>query len=156
MSDLLEGLRESLPEVEWGESFGQQVAFVPRERFRDVAAAARQAGFEMCVDLTAVDYLHRHPRFEVQAMLVSLEHEERLRLRVGVPAEEPRLPSLVPVYPGTNFFEREVYDMFGIEFEGHPHMARILMPDDWEGHPLRKDYPVGAVQVQFKAAHRMD
>ncbi|MGH8935495.1 MAG: NADH-quinone oxidoreductase subunit C [Acidimicrobiia bacterium] len=152
---LIQGLAEQFEDVRWATSYGERVALVPRERLVEFATAAREAGFEMCVDVTAVDYLHRRPRFEVVAMLLSLRHQQRLRLRVAVPGDDPTVPSLVPVYPGANYFEREAYDMFGIEFTEHPDLSRILMPDDWEGHPLRKDYPVGAVQVQFKDAPRV-
>ena len=81
--------------------------------------------------------------------------DSHLLQRVPVPADDPEVPSLVPVYPGANFFEREVYDMFGILFEGHPDMTRILMPDDWVGYPLRKDFATGQVPVQFKGSHKV-
>ena len=106
----------------------------------------------MCVDVTAVDYLRRAPRFEVVANLLSMRHGLRLRIRVGVPGDDPTCPSLVGVYPGANFYEREVFDLMGIRFDGHPDLTRILMPDDWEGHPLRKDSSVGSVPVLFKSA----
>jgi NADH-quinone oxidoreductase subunit C len=77
-----------------------------------------------------------------------------LRVRVGVAHDDPVVPSISGIYPGANFYEREAYDLFGIEFAGHPDLARILLPDDWEGHPLRKDYAVGSVPVQFKGAHK--
>jgi NADH-quinone oxidoreductase subunit C len=152
---IIRELAEQFEDVQWATSYGERVAFVPRERLREFATAARGAGFEMCVDVTAVDYLHRRPRFEVLVMLLSLHHQQRLRLRVALPGDDPTVPSLVPVYPGANYFEREAYDMFGIEFTEHPDLSRILMPDDWEGHPLRKDYPVGAVSVQFKDAPKV-
>ena len=118
-----------------------------------IAQAAKDAGFEMCVDVTAVDYKdQRRVRFEVVVGLLSHQHNRRLRVLVPLDEASLSVPSLVPVYPGTNFFEREVYDMFGIEFEGHPDLTRILMPDDWVGYPLRKDFGVGAVPVQFKEA----
>jgi NADH-quinone oxidoreductase subunit C len=139
--------------VEWSPSFGQNVAVVPREALRRFAEAARDAGFEVCVDVTAVDFLRTRPiRFEVVAGLLSLRHNLRLRLRVPVPGDDPDVPSLTPIWPGANFFEREAFDMFGITFADHPDMTRILMPDEWIGHPLRKDYQVGAVPVQFKGA----
>ena len=121
-----------------------------------LAESAKAAGFEMCVDVTAVDYKGvRRIRFEVVVNLLSQQHNRRIRVLTAVPEEDPVVPSLVPTYPGTNFFEREVYDMFGISFEGHPDLTRILMPDDWVGHPLRKDFGVGAVPVQFKEAHQV-
>lgn len=116
-----------------------------------VAAAARDAGFEMCVDVVGVDYLHRRPRFEVVVGLLSQQHKRRLRIRCGV-ADGQEVPSLTGVYPSANFYEREIYDLFGVNFTGHPDLTRILMPDEWVGHPLRKDYAVGAVPVQFKSA----
>jgi NADH-quinone oxidoreductase subunit C len=82
--------------------------------------------------------------------LLSLRTRERLRLRVQVPADDPTCPSLFEVHPGTEALEREAFDMYGVRFEGHPDLTRILMPEDWDGYPLRKDHPVGAIPVQFK------
>jgi NADH-quinone oxidoreductase subunit C len=145
---------------------GEDVLHPGRDRYLEVAAALRDDGFEMCADLTAVDYLV-HPgrslpdgvvpeRFEVVVNLLSLERRRRVRLRVQVPESDPRLPSLFELYPGSEAMEREVYDLMGIVFEGHPDLTRILMPEDWEGHPLRKDYAVGRVPVQFKASRSPD
>jgi NADH-quinone oxidoreductase subunit C len=111
----------------------------------------------MCIDLTAVDYLE-HPsgsseRFEVVVNLLDIQQRRRLRLRVPVPAEDPTMPTLFDLYPGTEALEREVFDMFGIEFTDHPDLTRILMPEDWIGHPLRKDYEIGRIPVQFKGAN---
>ncbi len=83
--------------------------------------------------------------------LISHRDRDRLRLRIQVPENDPTMPSLFEVHPGTDAMEREVFDLFGISFEGHPDLPRILMPEDWTGHPLRKDYAVGAIPVQFKA-----
>jgi NADH-quinone oxidoreductase subunit C len=111
----------------------------------------------VCVDVTAVDWMRERPeRFEVIANLLSMEHKLRLRMITALGRVDPKVDSLVPIWPGANFAEREVYDMFGIAFEGHPDLTRILMPDDWEGHPLRKDFGVGGVPVQFKASHQVD
>jgi NADH-quinone oxidoreductase subunit C len=147
------GLTEAFSEAEFESSLGQSVFTVPREQLSEFAAAARDAGFDMCVDVTAVDYLKRIPRFDVVVNLVSLANKRRLRIRAGVPGDDPVAPTLTDVYPGTNFYEREVYDLLGIRFEGHPDLTRILLPDDWEGHPLRKDSSVGAVPVQFKSSN---
>ena len=92
-------------------------------------------------------------RFEVVVNLLDLRDRRRLRLRVQVPESEPELPSLFDLHPGTEAMERETFDMFGIGFDGHPDLTRILMPEDWVGHPLRKDYDVGAIPVQFKGAN---
>jgi NADH-quinone oxidoreductase subunit C len=132
----------------------QIVVHVDRDRYAEFMAAVRDAGFEMFIDLCGVDYLRRRPRFEVVVNVVSMQHTKRLRVRVGIEADDPSLPSICLVYPGANFFERETYDLLGIRFEGHPDLSRILMPDDWEGHPLRKDYSVGSVPVQFKEANK--
>ena len=91
-------------------------------------------------------------RFEVVVNLLDLAHRRRIRLRVQVPEDDPVLPTLFDLYPGTEAMEREVYDMFGIAFADHPDLTRILMPEDWDGHPLRKDYEVGEIPVQFKGA----
>lgn len=113
-----------------------------------VADSIREAGFTMCLDVGGVDYLPRQPRFEVVYHFLALqgdgrpEQPRRLQLRVPVPEEAPEVPSIAHLWPSANWAEREVYDLFGIRFTGHPDLRRILMPDDWEGHPLRKDYPL--------------
>jgi NADH-quinone oxidoreductase subunit C len=105
--------------------------------------------FALLSDLTCVDYLPQEPRFAVVYHLLSLEHRRRLRLRVRVPESQLELPSVTAIWPGADWYEREVYDLFGISFEGYPNLRRILMPDDWEGHPLRKDYPLGREEIAF-------
>ena len=144
------------------QSRGQTVLHPSRDELVRVVRDLRDdEGFRVCVDVTAVDYLaYNAPRdlpegitperFEVVVGLLSHSRRERLRLRVQVPADDPTCPSLFDVHPGVEALEREVYDMFGIRFDGHPDLTRILMPEDWEGYPLRKDYPVGAIPVQFK------
>lgn len=143
-------------------SRGQTVLHVDRDDLATLVGRLRDdEGYNVCIDVTAVDYLtHEGPRalpdevtperFEVVVHLLSHEHRSRLRLRVQVPADDPVVPSLFDVHPGTEAMEREVYDMFGIRFDGHPDLTRILMPEDWDGHPLRKDYAVGRIPVQFK------
>ena len=136
--------------------------FPTRDQYVAVVSAYRDNGYEMCADLCGVDYL-THPgrslpdgvrpeRFEVVVNLLSLSMRQRVRIRVQVPEHDPTVDSLTDIYPGTDAMEREAYDMVGILFAGHPDMTRILMPEDWEGHPLRKDYGVGRVPVQFKEA----
>jgi NADH-quinone oxidoreductase subunit C len=151
-----ENLRERFAEAEWIDSHGQEVVRLGRDQLLDFVTAAKEGGFEVLADVTAVDwYRTRTPRFDVVINLLSMQHQRRLRVLVGVPDGDPVVPSLVPIWPGANFGEREVYDMFGITFDGHPDLTRILMPDDWEGFPLRKDFEVGAVPVQFKASHQV-
>lgn len=98
--------------------------------------------FKYFSDVTALDHYPNEPRFETVYHLLSFETNERLRLKVKISGDNPRVGSVVPIWPAANAFEREVFDLFGIHFEGHPDLRRILMPEDWEGHPLRKDYPV--------------
>lgn len=154
---LLQTLADGFDSVVIDKSHGQNVAFVPADDWKKFAEAARDAGFEVCVDVTAVDWMRKRPdRFEVVANILSMEHGLRLRMMSPLPRTAPAIDSLVPVWPGANFAEREAYDMFGIEFVGHPDLTRILMPDEWEGHPLRKDFGVGGVPVQFKSSHQVD
>jgi NADH-quinone oxidoreductase subunit C len=98
--------------------------------------------FAVCLDITAADYLPRTPRFDVVYHLTSPEQRLRLRIRVQTNGSEPPVPSVSAVWPSANWQEREVFDLFGIAFSGHPDLSRLIMPEDWEGHPLRKDYPV--------------
>jgi NADH-quinone oxidoreductase subunit C len=109
--------------------------------------------FELCSSVSGVDYLGTdHRRLHLVYQLTSMTYRRRVRLETAVTAEEPRLPSVTGVYPTADWQERETYDMFGVIFEGHPGLTRILMPDDWEGHPQRKDYPLGGVPVEYKGA----
>ena len=143
-------------------AFGQRVLFVPRDQYTKVVKALLADAYEMCVDLTAVDYLQMPQRglpagvvaerFEVVVNLLSLKDRERIRIRVQVPESEPTIATLFDMYPGSEAMEREAYDMFGIVFTDHPDLSRILMPEDWDGFPLRKDYEVGRIPVQFKGA----
>jgi NADH-quinone oxidoreductase subunit C len=106
-------------------------------------------GYNFLENLCGVDYLGREPRFEVVVHLVSMAHLHRVCLKVGAPEANPRVPSLTSLYPTANYQEREAFDLLGIEFEGHPSLTRILMPDDWVGHPQRKDHPLGYEEVAF-------
>jgi NADH-quinone oxidoreductase subunit C len=112
---------------------------------RDVCAVLRdeaECPFNYLCDITCVDWYPSEPRFEVVYHLLSLREKERVRLKVRVGGDNPAILSAVSVWPAANYFEREIFDLFGIRFTGHPNLERLLMPDDWEGHPLRKDYPV--------------
>ena len=122
---------------------------IPPDRIEAALTRAQERGFILLSDLTAVDRHPQEPRFEVIYLLTSLEPPARLRLKVRLVGAEPVLPSAVAVFPGANWLEREVFDMFGLRFEGHPDLKRILMPDDWEGHPLRKDFPLVEEPVEF-------
>ena len=142
---------------------GMVVVHPSRDELVAVVTALGEDGFHQCLDVTGVDYL-RHPgraelpdeitpeRFEVVVHLMSHTERRRIRLRVQVPADDPTVPSLFDLHPGVEAMERETFDMFGIVFDGHPDLTRILMPEEWVGHPLRKDYAIGAIPVQFKGA----
>jgi NADH-quinone oxidoreductase subunit C len=132
--------------VEDAQAFrGEVTLFIRREKLRRVAEFLRddpELSFDFLADLTAVDHYPNEPRFESVYHLLSIKTAQRIRLKVRLPGGDPRVESMVPVWPAANAFEREVFDLFGIHFENHPFLRRILMPEDWEGHPLRKDYPV--------------
>ena len=156
----LDLLRRELPEavVMSEEGFGEVTIRVPRERIVEVARLLRdhpEARYDLPLCVTAVDWPDREPevpRFDVVYQLRSLQHNDVVRLVVQVPGDDPRVPTLEGVFAGMDWHEREAFDLLGIEFEGHHDLRRILLPDDWEGHPLRKDYSVGRVPVQFKEA----
>jgi NADH-quinone oxidoreductase subunit C len=162
MDERLEGvsarLRERFPErvSEPEEAAGEVSVRVDRGALVEVCRHLRDAeGFEMLADLSGVDYLGIRPgaeRFLVAYHLLSISRNLRLRLRVFVPEGDETVPSVTGVWPTADWHEREVYDFFGIVFEGHPDLRRILMPEDWEGHPQRKDYPLGGTRVEFKGA----
>ncbi len=111
-------------------------------KIREACAVVQAAGYNYFEDMTAVDWYPAAPRFQLSYHILSHSYKERIRLRVMVDEAVPVLETITTVWAGANYFEREVFDLFGIRFEGHPDMRRILMPDDWKGHPLRKDYPV--------------
>ena len=122
---------------------GQPTIYVSRDDLEAVAAGLRDdLRFTFLAELTAVDFWPREPRFEVVYMLASLAPPARLRLKVRLDGGSARLPTVTAIWPAANWLEREVWDLFGIEFAGHPDPRRLLMPEDWEGFPLRKDYPV--------------
>ncbi|HLZ92790.1 MAG TPA: NADH-quinone oxidoreductase subunit C [Candidatus Acidoferrum sp.] len=124
---------------------GETTIVVPRNVLREVAERCRadkDLQFNLLSDATSVDRFPLEPRFEVNYHLVSIPRSDRLRLQVRLSAGDPVVDSLVSVWPGANWLEREIFDLMGIRFNGHPDLRRILMPDDWEGYPLRKDYPV--------------
>jgi NADH-quinone oxidoreductase subunit C len=155
--------REEIHEVPVTRSHGARVLHPSREQLVKLVRALHDDGYLMCLDVTGVDYLVydkdrglpegvEPERFEVVYQLISHRDRDRLRLRVQVPQDDAVVPTLFDLHPGTEAHEREVFDMFGIAFDGHPDLTRILMPEDWVGHPLRKDGNGGRIPVQFKAA----
>jgi NADH-quinone oxidoreductase subunit C len=135
---------------------GELTLHIRPERIADVCRVMRDDDalrFELCSSVSAVDYLGADERrLHVAYHLTSMTYRRMVRLEAAVTAESPRLPSVTSVYPTADWQERETYDMFGVIFEGHPNLTRILMPDDWEGYPQRKDYPLGGVPIEYKGA----
>jgi len=157
-----ENVPETLFDTLLTRSHEQLVLHPTRESYPGLLATLHAAGYHSVVDLCGVDYLTNDSRqlpagieperFEVVVNLINHRERARLRLRLQVPETDAVLPSAFNLYPGTEAMERETFDMFGISFDGHPDLTRILMPEDWIGHPLRKDYDVGRIPVQFKGA----
>jgi NADH-quinone oxidoreductase subunit C len=124
---------------------GELTIYLDRTAIREAATLLRddpELRFNFLADITAVDWYPSEPRFEVVYELLSMRRKERVRLKVKLDGADSKLASLTPIWPAANFFEREVFDLFGIVFEGHPFLRRLMMPENWQGHPLRKDYPV--------------
>jgi NADH-quinone oxidoreductase subunit C len=153
---LLAALQEAVPGVQCETAPSvdlQMTMYVSRNEAPAASRALRdrpELRFAFLAELTAVDYWPREPRFELIYVLVSIEHRARLRMKVRLPADDARVGTVSGVWPAANWLEREVWDLFGITFDGHPDPRRLLMPEDWEGYPLRKDYP-----VQIKMAARV-
>jgi NADH-quinone oxidoreductase subunit C len=133
------------------DSFEQVRLLLDEDQLQTALLLLRDSfAFDMLLDITAVDYHPQlEPRFNVVYQIYSVSRNERISLRVPVNHNHPSLPSVTSAYVNANWFEREIFDMFGITFEGHPDLRRIIMPYDWQGHPLRKDYPLGYEEVQF-------
>ena len=135
------------PQVVEGVKFDrdEMSIYVERSAIREACVLLKEDSvcpFDVFSDLTCVDWYPSEPRFEVIYHLLSIANKERVRLKVKLNSSSSALESITSIWPGANYFEREVFDLFGIRFTGHPYLRRILMPEDWEGHPLRKDYPV--------------
>ena len=135
------------PSVVQGAKFDrdEMTIYLDRANIREACARLRddaECAFNFLSDVTCVDWYLAEPRFEVVYHLLSISKKERVRLKVRLDSSSPAVESITSVWPGANYFEREVFDLFGVRFTGHPYLRRLLMPEDWEGHPLRKDYPV--------------
>lgn len=161
--DIAAACIERFPTAVFHDSHGQAVVYVDRGEWHDMAAFLRdEQRFTQCLDVTVVDHLGDEvrlavegvtpERFEVVANFLSHPRNRRIRTICEVPVDDPTVPSITDLYPGVSFGERESYDLFGIRFDGHPDLTRILMPDDWVGHPLRKDDAPARVPVAFKGA----
>ena len=121
---------------------GELSITVAPENIVEAVAAMKDAGFNAYEDMTSVYWLPSEPRFQLSYHIVSHQYKERIRIKTWLSGDQPAIESITSVWPGANYYEREVFDLFGIRFEGHPNLRRILMPEEWVGHPLRKDYPV--------------
>ncbi|HSS61652.1 MAG TPA: NADH-quinone oxidoreductase subunit C [Candidatus Limnocylindrales bacterium] len=144
--------------TEKGVSAGDSWITVGAETVHDALAALREDGYRLLVFLTCVDHLADSSRewparFEIVYQLRNMESREQIRVRAFIDGDPPRIDSVSDLFPPANWDERETYDMFGVVFDGHPDLTRILMPDDWVGHPLRRDYPVGGEVVEFSEEH---
>ena len=127
------------------------------EEYKKLVESLYSENYEMMVDLTVVDWFRKkEPRFEVVVQFLSISKNQRKTIKVFVDDEDLSIPSITDIYPSANFYEREAFDMFGINFLEHPDLTRILMPDDWNGHPLRKNYGSGRIPVQFKNAPKVE
>ncbi len=147
LDDIVQALKGAIPDLraEIVPAVDQPTLALPREQIVAACATLRDLPalrFALLADLTAVDWWPGEPRFQVVYLLASIEHAQRLRLKVALPGEDAHLPTVTSLWPGANWLEREVFDLFGIIFDGHPDLRRVLMPEDWDGYPLRKDYPV--------------
>jgi NADH-quinone oxidoreductase subunit C len=130
-------------------SRGRAVLVINPQRIRPVLEHLQTKGYTFLASLHGVDYYPQEPRLGVLYELLDMKRVDRISVKARVPTDAPTLPSVIELYPGADFPEREVYDMFGVEFEGHPDMRRILMPEDYEGFPQRRDFPVGGEPVLF-------
>src|SRR6266536_221790 len=146
-------LRERFPEVL--EARGEVTVFAEPEKLHGALRwlwGQDDLAFDFLSDVTATDWPESTPRFWLAYHLRSLRHHHRVRVKVGLSGDEPHVPSVTPLFAGANWLEREVYDFFGVVFDGHPDLRRIEMPEDWVGHPLRKDQPLAGVNTQYKGA----
>ncbi len=136
----LDALRSFITDAKWDRQ--ELTLTVAPETIVAAVTAAKDAGYNFFEDCTAVDWYPSEPRFQVSYSLLSHRLKQRIRLIARLPSDNPTIDSITGVWPSANFYEREVFDLFGITFAGHPRLTRIMMPDNWNGHPLRKDYPV--------------
>ena len=151
--ELAERLRKRFDDVMVAR--GEATVTVDRDELLSALAFVRDdadLSLAFLADVSCTDWPGREPRIWMAYHVLSLEHGHRLRVKVGLPSDDLRVPSVVSLYPTANWQEREVYDMYGVTFDGHPDLRRLLMPDDWEGYPLRKDHALGGVPTAYKGA----
>ncbi len=136
----IQGLGDLITDAKWDR--GELTLTVAPETMVAAARAAQSAGYHFMEDVTCVDWYPSEPRFQVTYHFLSHRLKERIRVVARLSGDHPVIPSITSVWPAANFYEREVFDLFGVQFAGHPRLTRLMMPENWEGHPLRKDYPV--------------
>jgi len=136
----IRGLKDLILDAKWDRN--ELTLTVAPENIRAAAQAAKDAGYNFFEDVTAVDWYPAEPRFQVAYSILSMGLKQRIRINARVSGDDPRIDSITSIWPAANFYEREVFDLFGIHLPGHPRLTRIMMPDNWNGHPLRKNYPV--------------
>src|ERR1035438_623387 len=135
----------------WSAELGETLIWVTPARIVFVCQHLRdEQGFERLSGLSAIDRYPLEPRFEVLYLLHSIARNTRLKIKVALPGADPVVPSVTPVWEGANWYEREAFDLFGVRFEGHPNLQRILLPENWEGHPLRRDFPVHGHKYSYQ------
>jgi len=140
VSSLLAWKADALVDALWDRN--ELTLTIARGEIREAAQTVQGAGYNFLEDVTAVDWYPSEPRFQISYHILSHGMKQRVRLRAFVPSDDPVIDSITAVWPSANFYEREVFDLFGVRFAAHPNLRRIMLPDEWEGHPLRKDYPV--------------
>jgi NADH-quinone oxidoreductase subunit C len=151
--ELAERLRERFPDIVGAR--GEVTVTVPREDLLEALRwlrRERELSFDFLSDVSCTDWPGRDPRIWMAYHLFSMRHRHRVRVKVGLPEGDLRVDSVTPDFPTADWQEREVFDFFGVLFDGHPELRRIIMPEGWEGHPLRKDHPLGGVDTQYKGA----
>lgn len=140
VASLLTSLPNAIVEAKFDRS--ELTLTILKDQIRAAVAVVQKAGYNFLEDVTCVDWYPSEPRFHLVYHILSHALKERVRLIAQVDSMDPSIDSITPVWPSANFYEREIWDLFGVRFNGHPNLRRIMMPDEWEGYPLRKDYPV--------------
>jgi NADH-quinone oxidoreductase subunit C len=140
IASLLSSIPDAITDAKYDRS--ELTLTIAKDRIRAACQTVQKAGYNFLEDVTCVDWYPSEPRFQVTYHILSMAFKERVRLISFVDSVDPSIDSITPVWPSANFYEREVWDLFGVRFHGHPGLRRIMMPEEWKGHPLRKDYPV--------------
>ena len=140
IASLLNSIPDAILDAKF--EFGELTLTIAKDDIRAAASIVQQAGYNFLEDVTSVDWYPSEPRFHVVYHILSHKLKERVRLIAPVESIDLSIDSITPIWPSANYYEREVWDLFGVRFNGHPNLRRIMMPEEWQGHPLRKDYPV--------------